>query len=155
MSRKSAPVVLTESEVLRLDEWIRAGSTPQQVVLRARIILEASLGRSDQVTATMLGIRRETAALWRRRVREQGIGCVWEIAAGRGRKPRYDAARVGQWVDATLQTKPPGATHWSTRAMARARGVSKNTIQRAWQDHGLKPHLTKSFKLSRDPKFLE
>ena len=155
MSRKSAPVVLTASEVLRLDEWVRAGSTPQQVVLRARIILEASLGRSDQVTATMLGIRRETAALWRRRVREQGIGCVWEIAAGRGRKPRYDAARVGQWVDATLQTKPPGATHWSTRAMARAQGVSKNTIQRAWQDHGLKPHLTKSFKLSRDPKFLE
>ncbi len=57
--------------------------------------------------------------------------------------------------DATLQTKPTGATHWSTRTMARVQGVSKNTIQRAWQDHGLKPHLSKSFKLSRDPKFLE
>jgi transposase len=70
-------------------------------------------------------------------------------------KPSYAAARVGQWIDATLQAKPAGATHWSTRTMARAQGVSKNTIQRAWQDHGLKPHLTKSFKLSRDPKFLE
>ena len=80
---------------------------------------------------------------------------MWEIAAGRGRKPTCAAARVGQWIDATLQTKPAGATHWSTRTMARAQGVSKNTIQRAWQDHGLKPHLTKSFKLSRDPKFLE
>ncbi len=155
MSRKSAPVILAEAEMLRLEEWIRAGSTPQQVVLRARVIQEAARGQTDQATAAALGIRRETAALWRRRVREQGIGCVWEIAAGRGRKPRYDAARVGQWVDATLQTKPPGSTHWSTRTMARAQGVSKNTIQRAWQDHGLKPHLSRSFKLSRDPKFLE
>jgi transposase len=155
MSQRSVPVVLSESEGLRLDEWIRAGSTPQQVVLRARIIREAARRQTDQAIAVELGIRRETAALWRRRVREQGIGCVWEVAAGRGRKPRYDAARVGQLVEATLQTKPPGATHWSTRTMARAQGVSKNTIQRVWQDHGLKPHLTKSFKLSRDPKFLE
>jgi transposase len=155
MSRKSAPVILAEAEWVRLDEWIRAGSTPQQVVLRARIIREAARGQTDQATARVLGIRRETAALWRRRVREQGIGCVWEIAPGRGRKPRYTIERVGRWIEATLQTKPPGQTHWSTRAMAHAQGVSKNTIHRAWQDHGLKPHLTKSFKLSRDPRFLE
>jgi transposase len=155
MSRTSASVFLTEAEGIRLEQWIRAGSTPQQVVLRARIIVESAAGQLAQVTAARLRVHRRTVALWRRRVREQGIGWVWEIAAGRGRKPRYDAARVGQWVEATLQTKPPGATHWSTRAMARAQGVSKNTIQRAWQDHGLKPHLTKSFKLSRDPKFLE
>lgn len=105
--------------------------------------------------AATLAIRRETAALWRRRVREQGIGCVWEIAPGRGRKAHYDATQVGQWIEATLQTKPAGTTHWSTRSLARAQGVSKNTIQRAWQDHGLKPHLTKTFKLSRDPRFLE
>ena len=58
-------------------------------------------------------------------------------------------------MKATLQTKPEGSTHWSSRALAQAQGVSKNTIQRVWQDHQLKPHLTKSFKLSRDPKFLE
>ncbi len=85
MSRKSLPVVLTEAEALRLEEWIRAGSTPQQVVLRARIIREAAQGSTDQATAAAWGIRRETATLWRRRVREQGIGCVWEFAAGRGR----------------------------------------------------------------------
>ncbi|HEY0946565.1 MAG TPA: IS630 family transposase [Opitutaceae bacterium] len=155
MSRTSAPVVLTEEERLRLAQWMRAGATPQQVVLRARIIDEAAAGQSAQATAARLGIHRRTVALWRRRVRKQGIGCVWEIAAGRGRKPQYDTARVAQLVEATLQTKPAGATHWSTRTMARAQGVSKNTIQRIWQDHGLKPHLTKSFKLSRDPKFLE
>lgn len=155
MSRTSAPVVLTDAEHIRLEQWIRAGSTPQQVVLRARIILAAATGQSAKASATELGVQRRTVALWRRRVRAQGIGCVWEIAAGRGRKPSYDATRIGQLVEATLQTKPPGATHWSTRTMARAQGVSKNTIHRVWQDHGLKPHLTKSFKLSRDPKFLE
>lgn len=155
MSRASAPVTLREDERLRLAQWIRAGATPQQVVMRARIIAEAADGQSTQATATRLGIHRRTVALWRRRAIKQGIGCVWEIAAGRGRKPKYDAGRVTQLVDATLQTKPAGATHWSTRTMAQAHGVSKNTIHRIWQDHGLKPHLTKSYKLSRDPQFLE
>lgn len=155
MPRKSVLVVLTAAEVIRLEQWIRAGSTPQQVVLRARIILAGAKRQTAQATAAQLSVHRRTVALWCRRVGTQGIGCVWEIATGRGRKPRYDPDRVGQWVDATLQTKPAGSTHWSTRTMARALGVSKNTIQRAWQDHGLKPHLTKSFKLSRDPKFLE
>lgn len=155
MSRKSLPVILTGAERGRLEQWIRAGSTPQQVVLRARLILAAAAGESDKAIAAELRVRRETAALWRRRVREQGIGCVWEIAPGRGRKPGYDAASVSHWVEATLQTKPTGATHWSTRSLARAQGVSKSTIHRVWQDHGLKPHLTRTFKLSRDPRFLE
>jgi transposase len=155
MSRKSASVVLSEPEITRLEQWIRAGSTPQQVVLRARIIMGAAQGKSDQQNAQTLNVQRRTAALWRRRVREEGIGCVWEIAPGRGRKAHYDCARVAQMVEATLQTKPKGSTHWSTRTLARAQGVSKNTIHRVWQEHQLKPHLTKSFKLSRDPKFLE
>lgn len=155
MSRISAPVVLTEAERVRLEQWIRAGSTPQQVVLRSRVIVAAADGQSDKAIAATLEVRRETAALWRHRVRAQGIGCVWEIAPGRGRKSRYAPTSVSQWVDATLQTKPPGTTHWSTRSLARAQGVSKSTIHRVWQDHGLKPHLTRTFKLSRDPRFLE
>ena len=155
MPRKSLPVVLSESEVIRLEQWIRAGSTPQQAVLRARIILSASQGVSDQPIARELKVQRRTVALWRRRVLEQGIGCVWEIAPGRGRKAFYGNAEVARIVEATLQAKPKGATHWSTRTLARDQGVSKNTIHRIWQEHQLKPHLTKTFKLSRDPKFLE
>jgi transposase len=155
MPRKSLPVVLSEPEVTRLEQWIRAGSTPQQVVLRARIICKASQGQSDQRIARELKVQRRTVALWRRRVCEQGIGCLWEIAPGRGRKAFYGNAEVARIVDATLQTKPKGSTHWSTRTLARVQGVSKNTIHRIWQEHQLKPHLTKSFKLSRDPKFLE
>ena len=155
MSRKSIVIILSEAERVRLEQWVRAGSTPQQVVLRAQIILAAVRGQTDQQIARELKVQRRTAALWRRRVRAQGIGCVWEIAAGRGRKARYGSETVAKIVTATLQTKPAGATHWSSRTLALAQGVSKNTIQRVWQEHQIKPHLTKSFKLSRDPKFLE
>ena len=155
MPRKILPVVLSESEVVRLEQWLRAGSTPQQVALRIRIILKACQGQSDQRIARELKVQRRTAALWRRWVRGQGIGCLWEIAPGRGRKTFYGNAEVARIVQATLQTKPKGSTHWSTRTLACVQGVSKNTIHRIWQEHQLKPHLTKSFKLSRDPKFLE
>jgi transposase len=155
MSRKSVVVVLSEAERIRLEQWIRAGSTPQQVVLRAWIVLRAAQGQTDQQTSRELKVQRRTAALWRQRVRAQGIGCVWEIAPGRGRKAWHGAASVARIVAATLQTKPAGATHWSSRTLAQAQGVSKNLIQRVWQEPQLKPHLRKSFKLSRDPKFLE
>ena len=155
MSRKAPPVSLSSSEILRLQQWVGAGSTPQQVVLRARIILLSGEGKTDLQIAETLEIQRRTVALWRQRVRNQGIGCVWEIAPGRGRKARYGSQKVAGIVEATLQTKPPGSTHWSTRSLARSQQVSKNTVQRIWQDHQLKPHQTKSFKLSRDPRFLE
>jgi len=155
MSRKSLPVVLAQAEVDRLGQWIRAGSTPQQVVLRARIILAAAQPRQDREIAVELKVHRRTVALWRARAHRQGIGCVWEIAPGRGRKTPFPSATVAKIVETTLQTKPSGSTHWSTRTLARVQGVSKNTIHRIWQEHQLKPHRTGSFKLSRDPKFLE
>lgn len=86
MLRKSLPVVLSEPELVRLEQWIRAGSTPQQVVLRAKIIRGASQGQSDRQIARTLKLQRRTVALWRSRGCEQGLGCVWEIAAGRGCK---------------------------------------------------------------------
>jgi transposase len=127
MARKSLPVIFTAAELLRLQQWLRANSTPQQVVLRARILVRAGQGQSDQQIARELKVQRRTAALWRRRVRAQGIGCVWEMAPGRGRKPRYGAEAVARLVEATLQTKPAGATHWSTRTLARAQGVSNSS----------------------------
>ena len=155
MPRKAPLVSLAATEVARLQQWVRAGSTPQQVVLRSRIALLAAEGQQDQHIAQSLEVRRRTVALWRRRLLDQGIGCVWEIQSGRGRKSRFDRRVVTRIVKATLHSKPQGATHWSTRSLARAQKVSKNTIQRIWQDHQLKPHRTKSFKLSRDPNFLE
>jgi transposase len=100
--------MLSEAEVVRLEQWIRAGSTPQQVVLRARIILAAARGLGDRQIATGLKVHRFSVGLWRQRVREQGIGCVWEIAAGRGRKPRYGSEVTARIVEATLHAKPKG-----------------------------------------------
>lgn len=155
MPRKAASIVLSEGEIVRLQQWLKAGSTPQQVVLRSRIVLLASEGKQDQQISEALGIQRRTVALWRHRALAQGIGCVWEIAPGRGRKSPFKSKEVARIVKATLQNKPPGATHWSTRSLARAQKVSKNTVHRIWVDHQLKPHRTRSFKLSRDPRFLE
>jgi transposase len=155
MPRKPVPLILSPDEVTRLGQWIRSGSTPQQVALRARIVLEAAQTRQDKWIAAQLGVNRHSVALWRKRVRNQGIGCVWEVAPGRGRKAVHGPKKTAQIITATLHQKPISSTHWSTRTLAAKTEVSKNTVQRVWEEHQLKPHLRKSFKLSRDPKFLE
>ena len=155
MSKTSSAVVLEPSHQSQLAIWESAHGTPQQVALRCRIVLGAGAGESNGAIADRLGVNRHTVELWRKRVRELGIDQVWEIAPGRGRKPHYDQAKRDAIIDATLQTKPKGMTHWSCRLMAKAQGVSARTVNRLWQLHNLKPHLSRTFKLSRDPKFLE
>ena len=105
--------------------------------------------------AREVGVSRPTVILWRERFRQGGPDGLTKIAPGRGRPVTYNADRVKQIIEATTQSKPPGATHWSTRTMAKAQGVSKATVQRIWFAHGLQPHRTKRFKLSKDPHFTE
>jgi transposase len=100
-------------------------------------------------------VNRKTVRLWRERFHAYGLEGLWEIAPGRGRKATYSPERIKAVIDATLQSKPPGSTHWSCRSMAAEQGISKSTVSNVWRSHNLKPHLTKTFKLSRDPKFLE
>lgn len=155
MPRPTCVPELTETIRAQLNRWIAAHQTPQQVVQRARIVLLAANGETDPEIADQLGLNRKSVALWRHRFLDQGAGTLWEVATGRGRKPTYSAAKVKAIVDATLQTKPKGMTHWSCRLMADAQGISKATVNRIWQSHNIKPHLVKSFKLSRDVRFLE
>jgi len=155
MSKTSFPVVLSSADQGQLEQWESAHGTPQQVALRCRIVLGALAGEQNQAMAARLQVSRPTVNLWRKRVRDLGIGQVWEIAPGRGRKPSYDQATRDAIINATLQTKPKGMTHWSCRTMAVAQKVSKDTVNRLWQRHQLKPHLSRTFKLSRDAKFLE
>ncbi len=155
MPKSVVALTLCLADQDQLRTWLRAPSTPQQVALRCRILLAAVPGRQDLEIAAELKINRHTAALWRKRGGKEGIGCVWQTAPGRGRKPRYAPAKQAAIIQATLQSKPKAVTHWSCRLMARAEGVSKNTVHRLWQLHNLKPHLSRTFKLSRDPKFLE
>lgn len=155
MPHAAPSLTLEPSQVQRLEQWVVAGSTPQQVALRCRIALMASHGESVVHIAQVLDVQRPTVRLWRDRVAREGIGTVWDIAPGRGRKPSYGKSRIARLVQSTLQDKPQGSTHWSTRAMAKAQGISKSTVQRLWDDHQLKPHRVRSFKLSRDPRFVE
>ncbi len=143
------------SDQQQIRQWLTAHGTPQQVALRSRIVLAAAEGQSDSAIAEQLRINRKTVIIWRRRFTAQGLGSLWEIASGRGRKPLYGADQIKAIVDATLQTKPKGMTPWSCRLMAKSQGVSKSTVSNIWRSHNLKPHRVKTFKLSRDPKFLE
>jgi transposase len=153
--RIAEPICLTESDRLELQRWVVAHKTPQQVTQRCHIILAAAAGRGDKDIAEELEVNFKTVALWRSRFRNEGTDCLWEVALGRGRKPTHAEAKVAAIIQATLQSRPAGASHWSCRSMAKAHGVSKATVNRIWQSHQIKPHRTKSFKLSRDPQFLE
>jgi transposase len=147
--------VLTDDQRAQLESWLAALGTPQQVALRCRIILAMSAGNKEVTVASQHQVNRKTVRLWRERFHEQGLPGLWEIAPGRGRKATYETNRIQAVIDATLQSKPPGSTHWSCRTMAAAQGISKSTISNIWRSHNLKPHRTRTFKLSRDPKFLE
>ena len=146
---------LSPSEQLQMQQWVAAHGTPQQVALRCQIVLAAASGESDVAIAEQLSVNRKTVILWRQRFSEQRLDALWEIAPGRGRKPTYDIDKIAAIVDATLQTKPEGMTHWSCRAMAKSQGVSKSTVNNIWLAHNLKPHRVETFKLSGDKRFLE
>jgi transposase len=155
MPNSTRALTLPTDQQEQLQQWLAAHGTPQQVALRCRIVLAAAQGRSDLGIASALQVNRHTVKLWRTRFAEQGLQSVWEIAPGRGRKPLYGAEKVKAVVDATLQTKPKGMTHWSCRLMAKSQGLSKSTVSKIWRSHNLKPHRVKTFKLSRDRRFLE
>jgi len=155
MARIAPALTLTAEDQIQLDQWESAHATPQQVAVRCRILLRAASGMTNLKIAGELHLNRHTVELWRQRGRQEGIEAVWEVADGRGCKPHYNQERRDAIIKATLETKPKGMTHWSCRIMARAQGVSKNTINRLWQLHNVKPHRQQTFKLSRDRLFLD
>ena len=152
----SLPVIqLSTKDREEIDRWLIAHGTPQQVGLRSRIVLAAAAGQSDSAVARELEINRKTVMLWRARFVQEGIDSLWEVAPGRGRKPTFGPDKIEAIVNATLQSKPKGITHWSCRLMAKNQKVSKSTVSNIWRSHNLRPHRSKTFQLSRDPKFLE
>jgi transposase len=155
MPRPTHVLLVSEDQRKQILQWVTALGTPQQVALRGRVVLAAGDGKSEAAIAADLKVDRKTVRLWRERFVAKGLPGLWEIAPGRGRKATYNAERIKAVIDATLQTKPKGMTHWSCRLMAADQGISKSTVSTLWRSHNLKPHRTKTFKLSRDPKFLQ
>jgi transposase len=148
-------LAISQEQQRTLEAWIAARKTPQKVVFRSRIVLMAAEGTANRRIAQALQTSRPTVILWRQRFAEGGPTALTEEAPGRGRKPRISSQQVKQIVEATLHTKPKAATHWSVRSMAEAQGISPATVQRIWDAHGLEPHRTRNFKLSRDKHFVE
>jgi transposase len=155
MPRLIPALVVSGDQEKQIEEWLAALGTPQQVALRCRIILAAGRGEAEVATAAKLDVNRKTVRLWRARFEEKGLDGLWDIAPGRGRKATYGPEQIKAVIDKTLQSKPKGNTHWSCRLMAASQGISKSTVSNVWKSHNIKPHRTETFKLSRDPKFLE
>lgn len=155
MWKPTAALPMSLEERRTLEAWVRARNTPQTVALRARICLLASEGMPNNAIAKRLETSRPTVLLWRKRFKERGVLGLSEEAPKGPSKRRLSRSKVDEIVQATLHTKPPGATHWSVRTMAKAQGISPATVARIWQAHGLKPHRVKTFKLSKDKRFVE
>lgn len=146
---------MTMEQRKTLEAWVKAKTTSQRVVLRSRICLMGADGISNNLIAKTLKISRPTVILWRRRFAEHGAGGIAEDAPHGPSFRRIDAEVVKLIVERTLHTQPPGATHWSTRTLAKEVGVSHVTVSRIWEAHGLQPHRIRTFKVSKDKRFVE
>lgn len=153
--RRARPVTLDASQQKVLQQRARARSLPARLVERARIVLRAAVGRRDKEIASELGITPEKAARWRNRFLAGGLAALERDAPRPGRTPTITPTMVQEVIRRTTREKPANATHWSTRTMAKAVGISEASVRRIWHAHGLKPHLVETFKISNDPQFAE
>ena len=150
--RIAPAIVLTDEQKAELTRLSRSGRTSVRLAQRARIVLLAAQGLQNKDIAEQLGIGRVQVARWRERYLQAGVEGI-ERDLPRGAPPVK--VNVAQLVQLTTQSKPAAATHWSTRKLAAELGVAASTVWRHWQSHGLKPHIVRGFKVSRDPQFVD
>lgn len=148
------PLSLTDDERSKLEAWVRRPKTAQRLALRARIVLAAADGRSNTAIAADLGVTLPTVGKWRKRFRDRRLDGLTDDPRPGAPRTITDA-RVEEVVTKTLESRPADATHWSTRGMAEAVGLSQTAVGRIWRAFGLKPHRHETFKLSTDPYFVE
>jgi transposase len=153
--RRAIPITLTADERTTLERWARGRRTPVRLVLRAKIVLQAAAGLMNKDIAQQLSTDRECVGRWRTRFAAHRVAGLERDAPRAGRTPRIRPHTIRRIVTLTTTSTPPAATHWTTRTLAPVVGVSPKTIHRVWQAHGLTPHRTRTFKLSRDPQFVE
>src|SRR5919106_5596762 len=153
--RIAQSVELSEKEIKTLTSWSRGRRTPTRLMKRAKIVLMAAQGQQDKTIAELLGIDPRQASRWRRRFIEQRLAGIEKDLPRGGRKAKKRERMAPLIIERTTQSKPSDATHWSVRTLAESLGIDKSMVHRVWQASGLKPHLTKTFKVSRDKKFAE
>ena len=149
-----AEIVVGDEERAVLERWARRPKSSQALALRCRIVLAAAAGEQSKEIAARLGCSKSTVGRWRGRFARRGLdGLHDEPRPGKPRSIGDDA--IERVIVKTLEQQPPNATHWSTRSMAQATGMSQTAIGRIWRAFGLKPHRTETFKLSPDPQFID
>jgi transposase len=151
MGRPIEPLIISAEQRQELERIVNASTSEQRLVRRARIVLLRADGRSQVETANAVDVNRPVVIRWERSFAKLGVAGL-EEAAGRGRKPSIPNAKKEKVLVHATQP-PPNRTRWSVRSMARQVGVSPASVQRIWAANEIKPHLTRTFKLSRDPNF--
>ena len=152
--RPKKPVTLSEGEHEQLSAIVSSRSLPHGLVRRARIVLMAADGISNNTIAERVGLSHQTVCQWRQRYLQQGlVGLHDELRPGRPRS--ISDEEVAELVRKTIQTKPENGTHWTIRMAANDTGLSRPTVHRIWRAFGLQPHRQRHFKLSTDPFFVE
>jgi transposase len=150
--RVAPRIQVSPEEEQTLTRLSHSNTASVRLARRARIVLLAAAGWENQAIASELKIGRVQVGRWRERYAQGGLAAIERDLPRGGRKPKVDAAEI---VRRTTQTLPAAATQWSTRTLAAEMGVSDSTVLRVWHAHGLKPHRVESFKVSRDPHFIE
>ena len=148
--RIAPQVELDADQRSRLEAIVRSRKLPARLIERSRIVLLAAAGCRNKQIAAELNLTPEKAARWRKRYLQLGLAGLEKDAPRPGRKPRITAKLMRELIAKTTQQTPPNATHWSTRSMAAAMGISAASVRRIWRAHGLKPHRTATFKLSNE-----
>ena len=150
----AVPIVLTDAEREQLRAWARRPKSAQALAMRSRIVLAAADGLGNTQIAARLGIKRDTARVWRGRFAKFRLdGLLDEPRPGRPRTVTDE--QVEAVITRTLESTPANATHWSTRSLAGELGLSQSAVSRIWRGFGLQPHRQESWKLSRDPLFID
>jgi len=154
MGKAAIAIELSTAERRELESLARAQKTGQAMARRARIVLAAAAGLENKAICVDVGADANTVGKWRRRFAAHRLdGLLDEPRPGTPRRIGDDA--IADTIRLTLETTPPGATHWSLRSMAKAVGYAPSTIHRLWRAFGLQPHRSETFKLSTDPLFVE
>jgi transposase len=152
--RPKAKLVVSPSERATLERWTTRHKTAQALACRARIVLLAAKGLSNNAVAEKLDVSRQMVCKWRARfVGKRLDGILDEPRPGRPRK--VGDSEIERVIVRTLESTPRDATHWSVRSMAKATGIRPTTVYRIWRAFSLQPHRTETFKLSRDPLFID
>jgi transposase len=153
-SPRAVEIALSDAERTQLEAWARRRISAQALAVRSRIVLAAAAGAKNTEIAAAVGVSRPMVSKWRARFAAERLdGLVDEPRPGRPRT--ITDAQVEEVIVATLERTPPEATHWSTRSLARELGLSQSAVSRIWRAFGLQPHRTETWKLSRDPLFID